>query len=34
MVYSLGAGQSGKLAPPVEAFENQHFTLLIGEDYQ
>ncbi len=29
----LGAGQSGKLAPPFEGVENQHFKLLIGEDY-
>ncbi len=32
MVQYWGAGQSGKLAPPVEAFENQHFKLT-GEDY-
>ncbi len=33
MVQYQGAGQSGKLALPVEGFENQHFKLLIGEDY-
>ncbi len=33
MVQYLGAGQSGKLAPPVAAFENQHFKLLIGANY-
>ncbi len=33
MVQYQGTGQSCKLAPSVEAFENQHFKLLIGEDY-
>ncbi len=33
MVQYQGVGQSGKLAPPVEGIENQHFKLLIGEDY-
>ncbi len=33
MVQYYGVRQSGKLASPVEGFENQHFQLLIGEDY-
>ncbi len=33
MVQYKGAGQPGKLAACVEALQNQHFKLLIGEDY-
>ncbi len=29
----LGGILSAKQAPPVEAFEKQHFKLLIGVDY-